>query len=110
MFHIYLLKEFEELWCLYLVHSWRLSVNRAEERDVEEEGKKKASLEGMVSAHVNHNRVGSIVQETMRKSQAHLSHSFSDLNSVFYLCELGLLNRYAPLTYNADNRAPFVRT
>jgi hypothetical protein len=103
-----LLKEFEELHCLQLVHPWRLLVNRAEEREEEEERKKKALLEGMVSAHVSHNRVGPIVQGAMRKSQVHLSYSFSDLNSVFYLCKLGSLNRHAPLTHKPDNGAPLV--
>jgi hypothetical protein len=56
--------------------------------------------------YVNHNIVG--VQGIMRKNQVHLSHSLFDLNSVFYLCKLGLQNRYAPLTHKLDNRAPLV--
>jgi hypothetical protein len=95
---------------LRLAHSWRLTASRAEEREEEEERKEKASLEGTISVHVNHNRVGSTVRGTMRKSQVHISPSLFDLNYVFYLCELGSHNRHAPLTYNADNRAPFVRT
>jgi hypothetical protein len=31
-----------------------------------------------------------------------------NLNSVFYLCELGSQNRYAPLAHKPNNRAPLV--
>jgi hypothetical protein len=71
--------------------------------------KKNAPLEGIVSAYVNHNKVGPTVQGTMCKSQVHLSHSLFNLNYIFYLCELGSQNRYAPLTHKPDNSAPLVR-
>jgi hypothetical protein len=82
------LKEFEGFCYFWLVHSWRLIANRVEEREEEEERKEKAPLEGTISAHVNHNRVGSTVRGTMRKSQVHISHSLFDLNSVFICVSL----------------------
>jgi hypothetical protein len=70
----------------------------------EEEG---ASGE-MASAHMSHSVMGPTAREIMRKSQVCLSYFSLNLNSVFYLCELGSQNRYAPLTHKPDNRAPFV--
>jgi hypothetical protein len=64
---------------------------------------------GMVSTHVNHNKVGPAARGTMPKSQVHFSHSIFGLKFCFYLDELGSHNRYAPLTHNADNRAPSIR-
>jgi hypothetical protein len=92
------------------IQPWRLTINCVEEREEEKERKKKAPLEGMVSAHMNLSKVGLTARGIMRKSPVHLSYFLLSLNYVFYLYELGSHNRYAPLTYNADNRAPLVMT
>jgi hypothetical protein len=77
-------------------------------REEEEERKKKTPLGEMASAHMSHSMMGPTARETMRKSQVCLSYFSLNLNSVFYLCELGSHNRYAPLTHKPDNGALLV--